>query len=173
MPKRYLKRRTICIEPCPPLLERVCFLWIPLEVPGTTSWPGKVSSLNLLTCSSSTMPLGLLMISRQERYFFAFVLFCFLYSDIINLMTELLSFIPTHQETTERTRWVRIELGRNFLRKHFLTGFRIYGTIYQMSWGLPISVFLLLRNIALPSIKIRPLTLSALILPGQKSAVSW
>ena len=154
-----------------PSSSEYAFLWIPLEVPGTTSWPGKVSSLNLLTCSSSTMPLGLLMISRQERYFF-FVLFCFLYSDIINLMTELLSFIPTHQETTERTRWVRIELGRNFLRKHFLTGFRIYGTIYQMSWGLLISVFLLLRNYALPSIKIRPLTPSALIPPGQKSAVS-
>ena len=103
-----------------PSSSEYAFLWIPLEVPGTTSWPGKVSSLNLLTCSSSTMPLGLLMIYRQERYFFAFVLFCFLYSDIINLMTELLSFIPTHQETTERTRWVRIELGRNFLRKHFL-----------------------------------------------------
>ena len=156
-----------------PSSSEYAFLWIPLEVLGTTSWPGKVSSLNLLTCSSSTMPLGLLMISRQERYFF--VLFCFvlfLYSDIINLMTELLSFIPTHQETTERTRWVRIELGRNFLRKHFLTGFRIYGTIYQMSWGLLISVFLLLRNYALPSIKIRPLTPSALIPPGQKSAVS-
>ena len=151
-----------------PSSSEYAFLWIPLEVPGTTSWPGKVSSLNLLTCSSSTMPLGLLMISRQERYFFVL----FLYSDIINLMTELLSFIPTHQETTERTRWVRIELGRNFLRKHFLTGFRIYGTIYQMSWGLLISVFLLLGNYALPSIKIRPLTPSALIPPGQKSAVS-
>ena len=154
-----------------PSSSEYAFLWIPLEVPGTTSWPGKVSSLNLLTCSSSTMPLGLLMISRQERYFFVlFVLF--LYSDIINLMTELLSFIPTYKETTERTRWVRIELGRNFLRKHFLTGFRIYGTIYQMSWGLLISVFLLLRNYARPSIKIRPLTPSALIPPGQKSAVS-
>ena len=107
-----------------PSSSEYAFLWIPLEVPGTTSWPGKVSSLNLLICPSSTMPLGLLMISRQERYFFVFVLFCFLYSDIINLMTELLSFIPTHQETTERTRWVRIELGRNFLRKHFLTGFQ-------------------------------------------------
>ena len=172
MPKRYLKRRTICIEPMPtPLRASMLFLWIPLEVPGTTSWPGKVSSLNLLTCPSSTMPLGLLMISRQERYFFV-LFFFFLYSDIINLITKLLSFIPTHRETTERTRWVRIELGRNFLRKHFLTGFRIYGTIYQMSWGLPISVFLLLRNYALPSIKIRPLTPSALIPPGQKSAVS-
>ena len=170
MPKRYLKRRTICIEPMPtPLRASMLFLWIPLEVPGTTSWPGKVSSLNLLTCSSSTMPLGLLMISRQERYFFV-LFFFFLYSDIINLITKLLSFIPTHRETTERTRWVRIELGRNFLRKHFLTGFRIYGTIYQMSWGLLISVFLLLRNYAIPSIKIRPL--SALIPPGKKSAVS-
>ena len=152
MPKRYSKK-------------------ILLEVPGTTSWPGKVSSLNLLTWPSSTMPLGLLMISRQERYFFV-LFFFFLYSDIINLITKLLSFIPTHRETTERTRWVRIELGRNFLRKHFLTGFRIYGTIYQMSWGLPISVFLLLRNYALPSIRMRPLTLSALIPPGQKSVVS-
>ena len=157
-----------------PSSSEYAFLWILLEVPGTTSWPGKVSSLNLLTCPSSTMPLGLLMISRQERYFFVlvFFFFFFLYGDIINLMTKLLSFIPTHQETTEKTRWVRIELGRNFLRKHFLTGFRIYGTIYQMSWGLPISVFLLLRNYALPSIKIRPLTPSALIPPGQKSAVS-
>ena len=123
-----------------PSSSEYAFLRIPLEVPGTTSWPGKVSSLNLLTCPSSTMPLGLLMISRQERYFFV-LFFFFLYSDIINLITKLLSFIPTHRETTERTRWVRIELGRNFLRKHFLTGFRIYGTIYQMSWGLLISVF--------------------------------
>ena len=173
MPKRYSKKRTICIEPMPtPLRASMLFLWILLEVPGTTSWPGKVSSLNLLTCPSSTMPLGLLMISRQERYFFVlvFFLYIYIYGDIINLMTKLLSFIPTHQETTERTRWVRIELGRNFLRKHFLTGFHIYGTIYQMSWGLPISVFLLLRNYALPSIKIRPL--SALIPPWKKSAVS-
>ena len=99
-----------------------------------------------------------------------FYIYIYIYGDIINLMTKLLSFIPTHQETTERTRWVRIELGRNFLRKHFLTGFHIYGTIYQMSWGLLISVFLLLRNYALPSIKIRPL--SALIPPWKKSAVS-
>ena len=159
-----------------PSSSEYAFSWILLEVPGTTSWPGKVSSLNLFTCPSSTMPVGLLMISRQERYFFVlgffFLLFFFFYGDIINLMTKLLSFIPTHQETTERTRWVRIELGRNFLRKHFLTGFRIYGTIYQMSWGLPISVFLLLRNYALPSIRIRRLTLSALIPPGQKSVVS-
>ena len=157
-----------------PSSSEYAFLWILLEVPETTSWPGKVPSLNLLTCPSSTMPLGLLMISRQERYFFVlvFFFFFFFFGDIINLMTKLLSFIPTHQETTERTRWVRIELGGTFLRKHFLTGFRIYGTIYKMSWGLPISVFLLLRNYALPSIMIRPLTLSALIPPGKKSAVS-
>ena len=123
--------------------------------------------LDLLQLNHATRPTDDL---QARTVFFCFVLF--LYSDIINLMTELLSFIPTHQETTERTRWVRIELGRNFLRKHFLTGFRIYGTIYQMSWGLLISVFLLLRNYALPSIKIRPLTPSALIPPGQKSAVS-
>ena len=123
--------------------------------------------LDLLQLNHATRPTDDL---QARTVFFCFVLFFFLYSDIINLMTELLSFIPTHQETTERTRWVRIELGRNFLRKHFLTGFRIYGTIYQMSWGLLISVFLLLRNYAIPSIKIRPL--SALIPPGKKSAVS-
>ena len=60
-----------------PSSSEYAFLCIPLEVPGTTSWPDKVSSLNLLTCSSSTMPLGLLMISRRERYFF--VLFCFVF----------------------------------------------------------------------------------------------
>ena len=125
--------------------------------------------LDLLQLNHATRPTDDL---QARTVFFYFGFFLFLYSDIINLMTELLSFIPTHQETTERTRWVRIELGRNFLRKHFLTGFRIYGTIYQMSWGLLISVFLLLRNYALPSIKIRSLTPCALIPPGQKSAVS-
>ena len=60
-----------------PSSSEYAFLWILLEVPGTTSWPGKVSSLNLLTCPSSTMPLGLLMISRQERYFFVLVFFFF------------------------------------------------------------------------------------------------
>ena len=134
MPKRYSKKRTICIEPMPtPLRASMLFYGFFWKFLGPLHDP---ASLNLLTCPSSTMPLGLLMISRQERYFFVLVFFCFvffLYGYIINLMTKLLSFIPTHQETTERTRWVRIELGRNFLRKHFLTGFRIYGTIYQMS----------------------------------------
>ena len=62
-----------------PSSSEYAFLWILLEVPETTSWPGKVPSLNLLTCPSSTMPLGLLMISRQERYFFVLVFFFFFF----------------------------------------------------------------------------------------------
>ena len=114
MPKRYLKRRTICIEPMPtPLRASMLFLWIPLEVPGTTSWPGKVSSLNLLTCSSSTMPLGLLMISRQERYFF--VLFCFVFVEWYHKPDdrtfEFYSYPPrNHRENSVGSNRVRKEL---------------------------------------------------------------
>ena len=157
-----------------PSSSEYAFLWILLEVPETTSWPGKVSSLNLLTCPSSTMPLGLLMISRQERYFFVLVFFFFFffflwwYHKPDDKTFEFYSNPPrNYRENSVGSNRVRRET-----RKHFLTGFRIYGTIYQMSWGLPISVFLLLRNYALPSIMIRPLTLSALIPPGKKSAVS-
>ena len=160
------------MTPCLPLFERVCFF---MDSSGS-SWDHFMTRQGL-----EPKPLDLPQLNHATRppddlqartVFFCFGFFFFFYGDIINLMTKLLSFIPTHQETTERTRWVRIELGGTFLRKHFLTGFRIYGTIYQMSWGLPISVFLLLRNYALPSIMIRPLTLSALIPPGKKSAVS-
>ena len=51
--------------------------------------------LDLLQLNHATRPTD----DHQARtVFFYFGFFLFLYSDIINLMTELLSFIPTYKE---------------------------------------------------------------------------
>ena len=77
--------------------------------------------------------------------------------------------LRSHTSNKLKITRVRTELCKGTL---FLTGFRIYGTICPMNWGLPTLVFLLLRDYVLFFIKMSFSTLSAPIPPGLTSAVS-